>query len=91
MATGGASWASLLLGRGGVLRLMGLQLVGFATWLPVVAWVNLNVVELATVNGPSMYPLMNADWDSTLRRDRVLNWKYLPQKGLKRGMVVTLR
>lgn len=68
-----------------------LQLMGFATWIPVIAWFNLHVAELTLVNGHSMYPFMNQDRDSTLTRDLVLNYKWAPQDGLDRGMIVTLR
>lgn len=92
MATGGSSsWASRLLGRGSVGRRTAFQLVGLATWVPVIAWTNTHVAELTVVDGSSMYPLMNSDRDATLRRDVVLNWKWAPQEGLQRGMVVTLR
>lgn len=55
------------------------------------AWFNLHVAELTLVDGASMYPFMNEDKDSTLRRDLVLNYKWSPLDGLQRGMVVTLR
>ncbi|CAG9936931.1 unnamed protein product [Clonostachys rosea f. rosea IK726] len=67
------------------------NLVGFATWIPVLAWINLYVAELTIVDGPSMYPFLNSDKDSTLRRDVVLNWKRAPSETLQRGMIVTLR
>lgn len=38
-----------------------------------------------------MYPFMNEDKDSTMRRDVMLNYKRSPQEGLERGMIVTLR
>ncbi|PNY24942.1 Mitochondrial inner membrane protease subunit 2, partial [Tolypocladium capitatum] len=62
---------------------VALQLIGFATWIPVIAWFNLHVAELTVVDGPSMYPFMNADRDSTLRRDVILNYKWAPQEGLE--------
>ncbi|KAF4592530.1 Peptidase S24/S26A/S26B/S26C [Ophiocordyceps camponoti-floridani] len=72
-------------------RTAALQLVGFATWIPFIVWFNLHVAEVTLVDGGSMYPLLNGDRDTTLKRDAVLNYKWAPQKGLKRGMVVTLR
>lgn len=51
----------------------------------------MHVAELTLVDGSSMYPFMNEDKDSTLRRDVVLNYKWSPQDDLERGMVVTLR
>lgn len=68
-----------------------LNLIGFATWIPVIAWFNLHVAELTVIDGSSMYPFMNTDRDSSLRRDVVLNYKWSPQEDLQRGMVVTLR
>ncbi|KJZ79228.1 hypothetical protein HIM_01379 [Hirsutella minnesotensis 3608] len=84
-------WSRLRASQPGVARTATLQLVGFATWIPVIAWFNLHVAELTLVDGGSMYPFMNEDRDSTLRRDLVLNYKWAPQDGLERGMVVTLR
>lgn len=52
---------------------------------------NLHVAELTFVDGASMYPFMNEDRDSTLRRDIILNYKWSPQEDIQRGMVVTLR
>ncbi|POR31444.1 Mitochondrial inner membrane protease subunit 2 [Tolypocladium paradoxum] len=87
----GSLWARLRSRQPSASRTAALQLMGFATWIPVIAWFNLHVAELTLVDGPSMYPFMNADRDSTLRRDVVLNYKWAPQEGLERGMIVTLR
>ncbi|KAJ3529944.1 hypothetical protein NM208_g9539 [Fusarium decemcellulare] len=88
----GSAWARL---RGSsqpsVVRSTAWKLFGFATWIPVIAMFNLHVAELTFVDGASMYPLMNDEKDSTLRRDVILNWKWSPQEKLERGMVVTLR
>lgn len=88
----GPMWARLR-GRQAIntARVVALNLVGLATWIPVVAWFNLHVAELTLVDGASMYPFMNEDKDSTLRRDVMLNYKRSPQEGLERGMIVTLR
>lgn len=67
------------------------NLIGLVTWIPVIAYFNIHIAELTMVDGPSMYPLMNSDKDSTLRRDVVLNMKWEPLKDLERGMIVTLR
>lgn len=72
-------------------RTVTANLLGFATWIPVIAWFNTHVAELTVVDGASMYPFMNADRDSTLRRDVVFNYKWSPQDDLQRGMIVTLR
>lgn len=84
-------WSRLRGQRPGLAKKTALNLLGFATWIPVIAWFNLHVAELTVVDGPSMYPFMNADRDSTLRRDVVLNCKWSPLEDLQRGMVVTLR
>lgn len=86
-----ASFWTRLRAQSSVSRAVAYNLIGFATWVPVIAWVNLYVAELTFVDGPSMYPLINSDKDSTLRRDLVLNWKQGAQEKLERGMVVTLR
>ncbi|KAF5026700.1 hypothetical protein F66182_1207 [Fusarium sp. NRRL 66182] len=78
-------------GQPSLARSTALRLFGFATWIPVIAMFNLHVAELTFVDGASMYPLINDDKDSTLRRDMILNWKWSPQENLERGMVVTLR
>ncbi|KAL6862812.1 hypothetical protein ACO1O0_003050 [Amphichorda felina] len=78
-------------GGAGVAKAVSFNLVGLATWIPVIAWFNLYVAELTYVDGASMYPLMNSDKNSTLRQDVVLTWKWMPQQQLERGMVVTLR
>jgi inner membrane protease subunit 2 len=83
-------WARLR-GQQSVAKTTALNLIGFATWIPVVACFNLYVAELSMVDGPSMYPLMNDGKDSTLRRDVILNYKWSPQKDLQRGMIVALR
>ncbi|KAF4126542.1 mitochondrial inner membrane protease subunit 2 [Geosmithia morbida] len=77
--------------RASIARAVAWNLAGLATWVPVIAWFNLHVAELTTVNGPSMYPLFNAEKDSTLTRDVALNWKWKAQDDLERGMVVALR
>jgi inner membrane protease subunit 2 len=87
----GSIWSRLRIPQSGPARATALNLIGFATWIPVIAWFNLHVAEFTLVDGQSMYPLMNEDGDSTLRRDVVLNYKWSPQEGLERGMVVTLR
>ncbi|UNI13463.1 hypothetical protein JDV02_000206 [Purpureocillium takamizusanense] len=93
MVVTGSLWARMRSGRPGssAARTAALQLLGFATWIPVIAWFNLHVAELTLIEGTSMYPFMNEDRDSTLRRDVILNYKWAPQEGLERGMIVTLR
>jgi hypothetical protein len=90
MATG-SIWSRLRIPQSGTARATAVNLLGFATWIPVIAWFNLHVFELTLVDGSSMHPYMNEDKDSTLRRDVILNYKWSPQEGLERGMIVTLR
>lgn len=61
----------------------------FAMWLPALSMFNDYVLEFTKINGPSMYPFLNAERDQTLRRDIVLNFKYGAQDDLQRGMIVT--
>lgn len=70
---------------------VAINLAVFATWIPVIVWFKQHVAELTSVEGASMYPYMNEDKDSTLRRDMYLTYKWEPQENLQRGMVVTLR
>lgn len=67
----------------------GFQLFAFATWIPVVSMFNHYIGELAWINGPSMYPFLNAEKDQTTRKDIVINYKFNAQYGLRRGMIVT--
>ncbi|KAH8197123.1 hypothetical protein TruAng_008728 [Truncatella angustata] len=41
------------------------------------------------ISGPSMYPFLNSDKDSSLRKDILWNYKFKPQEGLARGMIIT--
>ena len=63
----------------------------YSMWFPVVVCINTFVVETTSVTGGSMYPFFNEDRDTTLRRDLAVNWKVLPDVGLARGMIVTLK
>ncbi|ORY65495.1 mitochondrial inner membrane protease subunit 2 [Pseudomassariella vexata] len=60
----------------------------FLTWVPVVVFFNANVMELAFINGPSMYPFMNAEKDQTTAPDVTVAWKWNAQHNLARGMIV---
>ncbi|KAI0512502.1 mitochondrial inner membrane protease subunit 2 [Xylaria bambusicola] len=71
------------------LGLFGYYMFMFAASVPVVISFNTFVVELAWINGASMYPFLNSEKDQTRRRDVVLNFKYNAQYGLQRGMIVT--
>ncbi|KAH8681265.1 peptidase S24/S26A/S26B/S26C [Xylariales sp. PMI_506] len=86
-----AIWARMRASPGWrTVGLTGFNLYIFATWIPVVIWFNTCVADTVTIRGASMYPFFNAEKDETLRRDRVLNWKFKARENLARGMVVTL-
>lgn len=72
-------------------RTIAFNFIGFATWIPVIASFKLHVADFTMVDGPSMYPFLNEDKDSSLIRDVVLNYKWEPQENVHRGMIVTLR
>lgn len=61
----------------------------FATWIPVAAMFNSYVVETVTITGPSMYPFLNSEKDSSLGRDTLLTYKFNRQGNLARGMIIT--
>ena len=67
----------------------GFYLFTFASWVPVLSMFNEYVLDITNINGPSMYPFLNAERDRTLRRDLVLNFKYGAQDNLQRGMIIT--
>ncbi|MCJ1245792.1 hypothetical protein MMC30_002996 [Trapelia coarctata] len=65
--------------------------LGFvATCAPIAIFLNDNFAQLMWVNGPSMYPFLNTDYNSTTTKDVVFVNMWNPWKGLKRGMVVAL-
>jgi inner membrane protease subunit 2 len=72
-----------------LLRDTSFYLFGFATWLPAFIFFNSHVAELSWINGASMYPYLNTDYNKNLKRDLCLNWKWKPLDGLRRGMIVT--
>jgi inner membrane protease subunit 2 len=72
-----------------VARKTSFYLIGFATWIPALVFFNSHVAELVWVNGSSMYPYLNADYNRSLKQDVCINWKWAPLDGLKRGMIVT--
>lgn len=60
------------------------------TWFPMALFFNDHVAQLMWVTGPSMYPFLNTDYNSTTRKDVVLTDMRQPWEDLKRGMVVAL-
>ncbi|ROT39422.1 mitochondrial inner membrane protease subunit 2 [Sodiomyces alkalinus F11] len=67
------------------------RLFGFASWIPLIIWVRYNVADISNIHGPSMFPFLNEDIDTSWKRDVVLNWKWDCKQNLHRGMVVTFR
>ena len=66
-----------------------LTMLGFLTWLPMASYFRSNIATTMFVTGPSMYPLLNTDYNRTTRKDWVLVDRRHPREGLKRGMVVS--
>ncbi|TPX13129.1 uncharacterized protein E0L32_006555 [Thyridium curvatum] len=73
------------------LRPFSRNLWAIATWIPLAIWFNTSVAEVTMIDGPSMYPFLNDNYNESLRRDLVLNYKLYAQSNLARGMVVSLR
>jgi inner membrane protease subunit 2 len=57
--------------------------------MPAIIFFNTYVAEIASVHGPSMYPYLNTDPDSSLAEDQCISWKWKAREGLKRGMIVS--
>jgi len=62
-----------------------------ATWIPAVIFFNENIGELATINGPSMYPYLNPGFNENVTRDICWVNKWYPTRKLERGMIVWFR
>ncbi len=71
------------------LRQFSLTSFSILGWGSAVVLLNSHVVETTLIDGPSMYPSLNADYHSGLGRDRCLVSKWNPREGLERGMIVT--
>lgn len=69
----------------------GYFLFATATWLPAVIFFNEHVGELGIINGVSMYPYLNTDFNTSLSKDICWINKLNPIKDLKRGMIVAIR
>ncbi|MCJ1474516.1 hypothetical protein MMC13_003174 [Lambiella insularis] len=72
------------------LRNTFLTLGAFATWVPMIVFFKDNVAQPMWVTGPSMYPFLNTDYNSTTRKDVVFVNMWAPYKGLQRGMIVAM-
>lgn len=60
----------------------------FLTWLPALSFFHDHVGRSMTVDGRSMYPVLNNDYQSSLRKDQVWVNLHAPNRGLRRGMIV---
>lgn len=67
------------------------RLFGFITWVPAIIFFNEHVGEVTWINGPSMYPFLNTNFNEELSRDLCWTSKRSPTTNLKRGMVISLR
>lgn len=59
-----------------------------ASYLPVAIFFNNNIAQLMWINGPSMSPFFNSDYNSSLKQDVVLVKMWDQTVGLRRGSVV---
>ncbi|KAI9746737.1 MAG: hypothetical protein M1818_000452 [Claussenomyces sp. TS43310] len=74
---------------GPFIRTTAWYLFGIATWFPVMYFFSSYVGGTARINGPSMYPYLNTDYDRKLGRDICYVNKWKPMENLRRGMIVT--
>jgi inner membrane protease subunit 2 len=58
------------------------------SWIPVYITFTDHVGRISSVNGPSMYPFLNTDYNSSTARDYVYISMRNPGLGLERGMIV---
>lgn len=65
------------------------KLLLYASWVPAVIFFNGNVGELMVVNGASMYPYLNTNYNESLSRDFCWVNKLDPAGNLSRGMLVS--
>lgn len=60
-----------------------------ASWYPVWFSVEKHVVGTTRVNGPSMHPYLNENYNETKYGYLCLTWKLYAQQDLQRGMIVS--
>lgn len=66
-------------------------LFGVLSWTPAIIFFNEHVGEIGRVNGPSMYPYLNTDFNSSLSKDITWINKWNPTQNLQRGMIIAFR
>jgi len=64
-------------------------LFGIATWFPVIYFFNSKIGTTAKINGASMYPYLNIDYDRSLQKDICYINKWLAKDNIQRGMIVS--
>jgi inner membrane protease subunit 2 len=64
-------------------------LTGFVFCIPLGISFNYLAGTTITINGPSMYPLLNDRYNESRARDLCWNYKFRARESLDRGMVVT--
>ena len=60
-------------------------------WIPPAIMFNQYVGEPTFINGPSMYPFLNDQYNSSLKQDICWNHKLYAGQDLEPGMIVTFR
>jgi mitochondrial inner membrane protease subunit 2 len=65
------------------------SLLGWSLWIPPAIWFNNNVGELTWINGPSMHPYLNEDYNQTLRKYVCWQQKMYARDNLQHGMIIT--
>ncbi|KAH8590262.1 mitochondrial inner membrane protease subunit 2 [Bisporella sp. PMI_857] len=70
------------------LRSFSYKYLTYLSWLPAVIFFNTHVGEVGLINGASMYPYLNTDFNETLSRNLCWVYKWNPTKDLGRGMIV---
>ncbi|KAL8922225.1 MAG: hypothetical protein Q9208_005304 [Pyrenodesmia sp. 3 TL-2023] len=74
-----------------LIRLTLLTFLTLLTWLPVVWFLHTHVFAFMRVTGPSMYPFLNTDWNTSTRKDVVGVWMWGAGEEVRRGEVVVFR
>lgn len=64
------------------------RLLYLVTWAPVLLFLHHNVFQIVSVDGMSMYPLLNKDLFTKYEKDKIAVWLWGAGRGLKRGKVV---
>ncbi|KAG9242338.1 peptidase S24/S26A/S26B/S26C [Calycina marina] len=62
----------------------------FLSWVPAMIFFNTHVGEVQFINGESMYPYLNTDFNETQNKTICWTNKWKPTKNLQRGMIVSL-